>query len=259
MLPTDSPIFWLTAAAAVTLFGIAKAGFGGGIGIIAVPLLALTISVPDASALLLPLLIIIDLLNVRHYRHHFDKRNIGLMLPGSVIGIAIGGLYFNHFADQERVLEIGIGIIALAFIAFQVTRSVILGILDKRNPPAAEGIIMGAVAGFTSTLAHVGGPPATIYLLPQKLPRDIFVGTTVIFFTVVNLVKLIPYAMLGLLRIGNLTTVLLLAPLCFIGVRLGIYLNRRFTDVWFNRVVYTLLFFTGVQLIWGGNLLGFLG
>jgi uncharacterized membrane protein YfcA len=93
-----------------------------------------------------------------------------------------------------------------------------------------------------------------MYLLPQKLPRHLFVGTMVIFFAVVNLIKLIPYHSLGLLRVGNLMTVILLAPLTYVGVRLGIYLNRRFTDLWFNRVLYTILFLTGLQLVLGRNL-----
>ena len=255
VLAAYSPFFWITAVVAVVMFGIAKSGFGGGIGIIAVPLLALTMPVPEASALLLPLLIFIDLLNVRYYRHQFDRRNIKLLVPGAIIGIAIGGLFFTYFSDNERILEIGIGVLALVFILFQVTRRVILGILEKRQPRPFEGVITGVVAGFTSTIAHVGGPPATMYLLPQQLPRNIFVGTTVIFFTIVNLVKFIPYSMLGLLKTGNLTIALILAPLCLVGVKLGIYLNQRFDDVWFNRVVYSILLLTGLQLIMGKSII----
>jgi hypothetical protein len=104
-------------------------------------------------------------------------------------------------------------------------------------------------------LAHAGGPVASIYLLPQGLARGIFVGTSVVFFTAVNLIKLVPYTALGLLRIGNLTTILLLAPLGYLGVRLGLILNRRFSDVWFTRVIYVLLFLTALELITGRSLI----
>ena len=114
---------------------------------------------------------------------------------------------------------------------------------------------MGAVSGFTSTLAHAGGPPVTIYLLPQKLPREIFVGTTVVFFAAVNQMKLIPYIGLDLLTIGHLGTIVVLAPLSYVGVRIGILLNSRFTDLWFNRLVYTVLLLTGIQLILGQSLI----
>ena len=116
-------------------------------------------------------------------------------------------------------------------------------------------MILGAIGGFTSTLAHAGGPPITIYLLPQRLPRNLFVGTTVITFFIINLVKLIPYSVLGLLQVGNLLTVLILSPFAFIGVRIGIYLNRRFEDAWFNRIIYVILFLTGLQLVIGRSLL----
>lgn len=258
VLPEYPPLFWLTAVSAVILVGIAKAGFGGGIGVIATPLLALTIPVPDAAALLLPLLIIIDLITVRHYYKTFDKQSLVVLLPSAVVGIVLGALFFGLFSENERVLRIGIGVLALAFVAYQAGRSLLMGKLVNRRPPKAAGYALGSVAGFSSTLAHAGGPPATVYLLPQGLPRNIFVGTSVVFFTAVNLIKLVPYGALGLLRVGNLTTILLLAPLSIVGVRLGLYLNKRFTDRWFNLVIYVLLFFTGVQLVSGRSIISML-
>jgi uncharacterized membrane protein YfcA len=257
-LPTYSTLFWVTAVLTVILVGIAKAGFGGGVGVIATPLLALTIPVAEAAALLLPLLIIIDMISVYHYRSNFDRPSIRLMVPSAILGIVVGSLFFGVFSSNERVLKLGIGLLAVAFVLFQLFRSQILGQLEGKRPSTASGIFFSGLAGFTSTLAHAGGPPATIYLLPQQLPRQLFVGTTVIFFTAVNLIKLIPYSILGLLKVGNLTTILFLSPLCYLGVRLGIYLNGRFNDKWFNRAIYTLLLLTGIQLIAGRNLLDIL-
>jgi len=251
MLPEYSMAFWFCAVSAVTLVGIAKAGFGGGVGVVATPILALTLPVTDAAALLLPLLICCDLFAVVHYRANFDRRSISLLLPGALIGITAGALAFGYFQGNERVLKIGIGVLALSFVLYQVLRRVIEGALKRHTPSAFQGVLMGAIAGFTSTLAHAGGPPIAIYLLPQKLPRGLFVGTTVIFFAAINAVKLIPYQYLGLLKMGNLMTILLLSPLTFVGVKLGIYLNKRFNDLWFNRVVYAVLFATGWKLILG--------
>ncbi|MCB9422944.1 MAG: sulfite exporter TauE/SafE family protein [Ardenticatenaceae bacterium] len=256
-LPDYSTVFWITAVLAVTLLGIAKAGFGGGAAVIATPLLALTIPVADAAALLLPLLIIIDMISIVHYRGNFDRHSIRLMVPSAAVGILIGGLFFGTFSSNERVLKLGIGLLAVAFVLFQLFRTQIMGQLEGKRPSTTQGIFFSSLAGFTSTLAHAGGPPATIYLLPQKLPRQLFVGTTVVFFTAVNLIKLIPYSVLGLLKVGNVTTILILSPLCYLGVRLGIYLNGRFTDKWFNRLIYSLLFLTGIQLILGRSLLDF--
>jgi len=255
MLPDYPLAFWVLAAFSVTFVGIAKAGFGGGVGVVATPLMALMIPVADAAAILLPLLIVCDVFAVAHYRSHFHRRSIKLMLPGAVLGIAVGAFLFGYFSSNERVLQVGLGILAVVFVAFQAGRAAILGMLDRHRPHAVEGVALGAAAGFTSTLAHAGGPPVTIHLLPQKLPRDLFVGTTVIFFAAINQIKLIPYYALGILQVGHLMTIAVLAPLSYVGVKLGIYLNRRFTDAWFNRLVYTILLATGIQLILGKSLL----
>ncbi len=246
----------ITASLAVVLVGIAASALAAALALWQRRrLMALTISVTDAAAILLPLLIVADIFSVRHYYNIFDKRSLLYMIPGAVIGIALGALFFGYFDDNERILKIGLGVLALAFVAYQLGRSLLTGVMAKSRPSGTLGVIMGAAAGFTSTLAHAGGPPATIYLLPQKLPRDIFVGTNVIFFATINLVKLVPYSYLGLLRVGNLTTILILAPLAVVGVWLGVRLNRRFSEKWFNRLVYTLLCLTGIELVSGTSVI----
>ena len=231
------------------LLGIAKAGFGGGAGVAATPLLAMTIAVTDAIAMLLPLLMLCDVFSVWHYRTTFHRRSVKLLLPGSIVGVAFGTLFFRVFIENENILEVGLGLVALLFVGFQVMSQRWPTALHSRHPNAAEGILMGAVSGFTSTIAHAGGPPTTMYLLPQRLPRDMFVGTTVIFFAALNWIKLGPFIYLGLLNPTNLTVVALLAPLTLLGVRLGIILNQRFSDVWFNRIVYAVLTVTGLRLL----------
>ena len=254
-MPDYPTYFWITAILAVILVGIAKAGFGGGVGVIATPLMALTIPVADAAALLLPLLIIIDLISVRHYYRTYDKPSLRILLPSAVVGIVLGAFFFGVFRDNEQALRVSIGLLSLAFLAYQAGRTLLTGALVNRRPPEVAGIGLGALAGFASTLAHAGGPPVAVYMLPQGLARGMFVGTSVVFFTAVNLIKLVPYSMLGLLRVGNLTTILLLAPLGYVGVRLGLYLNRRFSDVWFTRVIYVLLLITAIQLLSGQSLI----
>ncbi|MBU1567575.1 MAG: sulfite exporter TauE/SafE family protein [Proteobacteria bacterium] len=254
-LPQYPIAFWISALASVALIGISKAGFGAGIGVIATPLMALTISTAEAAALLLPILIISDFMAIQQYRARFDRRNLLIMVPGSILGIAAGWFFFGYFSGNERVLKIGIGILALSFVAFQLCRSFLSGVLARRTPSIGEGIFWSTISGFTSTLAHVGSPPALVYLLPQNLPRDIYVGTTIYFFMITNVIKLVPYAQLNLLRVGNLYVVFLLLPVALLGVKVGAQLNRRCSDTWFNRIVYGLLFLTGIQLILGGSFL----
>ena len=110
-------------------------------------------------------------------------------------------------------------------------------------------MICGLFAGFTSTLAHSGGPPFAIYIYSQKLDKTSIVATSAIFFFIGNYVKLIPYYFLGQLNLGNLSTSLLFAPLAPLGVWLGVWLHRRVSEQVFYHVSYALLFTSGVKLM----------
>ncbi len=252
MFPTHYPAaFWAAAITAVLLLGISKAGFAGGVGTLATPLVALTITVAEAAAILLPLLIFTDILALFYYRRDFDSKSMRVLIPGALIGIFAGSLFFRSFTGKDDVLRIGIGTIALLFVIFQVAREYVFGKI-KHAPGVLEGVGMGTLTGFTSTISHAGGPPLAVYLLPQRFPKHIYVGTTAIFFAVTNAVKLVPYSMLGLLKASSIGTIVLLAPFCIIGVKLGVWLNRRVSEVWFMRLVYSILFLSGIQLIWTG-------
>ncbi len=251
MLPDYPPVFWLCAVLVVVLIGISKAGFGAGVGVIATPLMALTIPTAEAVGLMLPLLILSDFMAIHRYRARYDRRNLRIMLSGALVGIFLGWLFFGYFLGNERILKFGIGLLAVAFVAFQAGRAMWFKAIEGRKPKLAEGLFWSVLSGFIGTLAHVGSPPVMVYLLPQKLPRDIFVGTIIYYFTIVNLIKLVPYAQLGLIRIGNLTTILMLLPVAYVGVKLGAWLNRHCSDRWFNLLVYGLLLLTGLQLIFG--------
>ncbi len=174
-----------------------------------------------------------------------------LLLPGALVGIALGSLAFGTLARHERVLEAFVGVLALSFVAWQVVRVRVLRALADRPPSRTWGPLLGAFAGFTSTLAHVGGPPVTVYLLPRGLRRDVFVGTNAWFFFLVNLVKLVPYALLGLLGLGNLWIALALVPFAYAGTAIGVWLNRRVDERSFALIIYLLLALTGAQLVIG--------
>ncbi len=246
------------AAAAALLVGVAKAGFGAGSGVIATPLVALTLPVPQAAALLLPVLIGADVFAVWHYRRSASLRDLRLLLPSALVGIVLGALTFDLLAPHGRALEVGIGLLALGFVLWQAVRARVLRALEQRPPSRLWGAVLGSVAGFTSTLAHVGGPPVAVYLLPRGLGRELFVGTAAWFFFIVNVVKLVPYAWLGLLNVDNLLVAVLLLPLAFAGAALGVWLNRTVQERGFTLAIYVLLTLTGIQLVSGSSLIGWL-
>jgi hypothetical protein len=247
-LITD-PVFYIAAIPAVLLFGIAKGGFGGGLGVMAVPLMALTVSPIQAAAILLPILCVMDLVSLWAYRGRWVLSELRLLLPASLAGIAAGTWMFGVMSpDAVRLM---LGIIAAVFTLHHWLQSLRTHSRPGKFPPSA-GVVAAATAGFTSFIAHAGGPPISMYLLRRHLDRTAFVGTTVVFFAVVNYVKLVPYTWLGQLDGSNLLTSLVLAPLAPVGVAMGVWLHNRVTDRLFFQVAYTLLFVVGLKLMYDG-------
>ena len=247
MLIAD-PIFYLVAIPAVVFSGISKAGFGSALGGIGVPLMALAISPLQAAAILLPVLCLIDLVGFRVYYRKWDVSNLKIMVPGALIGIAIGTLTFGVF--QEASIRILIGAISVLF-----TLNNWFGFASSQGPAgrsAVRGTFWSGVSGFTSFVAHAGGPPIMVYMLPQRFDKVTLVATVSLFFMIVNAVKVVSYAWLGQLSSANLLTSLLLAPLAPAGVWLGLWLQNRVDHEWFYRIAQSCLFLTGLQLIYQG-------
>ena len=243
----QAPLFWVTAVVAVLLTGVSKGGFGG-LAILAVPILSLTISPIQGAAIMLPILILMDWTSVAAYRKSWDKDLITRMLPPAVLGIGVGWALAGFVTDDG--VRIVVGLIAVAFPLwkwFGPGR----GLQAIADSPLA-GRIAGAVAGFTSFIAHAGGPPFQAYALPQNLDHRVYAGTGVMFFFAVNAVKLIPYAALGQFSGENLATSLVLLPLAPLGVLAGVWMVKRMDGAVFYRIIYGLVFVTGCKLLWDG-------
>lgn len=244
------PLFYVAAIPAVLLFGISKGGFGGGLGMLAVPLIALVVSPVQAAGILLPILCLMDIFSLWAYRGRWVRPEIDVLVPASLAGILGGTLLFEYMSPA--VIRLVLGVIAVAFTLHYLLARRTKNPEDLSHFPRAAGIASGGIAGFTSFIAHAGGPPVSMYLLRRPLDRTEFVGTTVLFFAIVNYVKLVPYAWLGQLDATNLSTSLVLAPLAPLGVAIGVYLHRRVSDRLFFGVVYVLLFLVGLRLVRDG-------
>jgi uncharacterized membrane protein YfcA len=251
-LPDFPLAFYPVAILAILLSGIAKGGFGTGAGGVAVPLMSIFIAPPEEAGIMLPILCAMDLFGVHAYRGSWSWHYLAIMLPGALLGIALGGFAFGTLpVDAVRLL---IGLIAVLFALnrwFGLSERIAARLASHSKPPGrVAGAFWGAVSGFTSTLAHAGGPPFAIYMLAQRIDKTLLVGTSAVFFLVVNYVKLIPYYALGQLSAGNLATALVFSPLAPLGIWLGVWLHRRISDAAFYGMSYALLFATGVKLIW---------
>jgi uncharacterized membrane protein YfcA len=245
-LITD-PFFYAVSVPAVLLLGISKSGFGAGFGSLAVPMMALAVSVPQAAAILMPVLLVMDILGMAAFRKDFDLVLLKFLVPFGVLGIAIGMALFK-LLDAHTVAAM-VGGFTLLFLAQRVAfppRP------NSPSPPRWLGAVLTTTSGFTSFIAHAGGPPINAYVIPLRLSPIRFTATMAFFFFVVNLCKWVPYGMLGLLDMRNMVTSLVLLPLAPVGVWVGVRMARRISQVLFYRFLYAGMFLTGVKLLWDG-------
>jgi uncharacterized membrane protein YfcA len=242
----ENPWFYALAIPALILNGISKGGLGGGIGSVSVPMMALAVPPSQAAAIMLPILCVMDLPAIHAYFGRWDKVQMRTIIPAGLLGLVVGTITFRYLNDNWiRVL---LGVIAIGFV---------LNSMRKQNPGAApptraKGWFWCSISGYTSFVAHSGGPPLTVYLLPQKLDKTVFVATSVIFFAVGNYLKIGPYMWLGLFDTRNLATSAVLFPAGVIGVYLGVWLHKRISQTLFYRIVYVLLLASGAKLLYDG-------
>ena len=251
-LPDYPLAFFPLAVLAILLTGIAKGGFGAMAGGLAVPLMSIAIPPPVAAGIMLPILCTMDIFGVRAYWKRWSKEILLTMVPGSLIGITLGGLVFGMLS--VNAIRLIVGLIAVLFalnkwlnLSSHIAKA---SAFHQRPPGKVFGAMCGLFSGLTSTLAHVGGPPFAIYIYSLKLDKTLIVATSSAFFCIGNYIKLIPYFSLGQLNLSNLSTSLVLLPLAPLGVWLGIWLHKRIQERVFFLVSYSLLFLSGSKLIY---------
>jgi uncharacterized membrane protein YfcA len=245
-LITD-PWFYAVAVPAVLLMGLGKSGFLMGFGSLATPLLALTLPVPQAAAIMLPLLLVMDATGIGALWKERDREMLKFMLPAGLLGTVIGTLLFGVFTSKAVA-----GVVGAITLLFLAQRLLFPPRRDAAPPGRATGFVLTTVGGFTSFVAHAGGPPIQAYVLPLKMNPLRLTATLAVLMGAINLSKIVPYAWLGLLDARNLATSLVLVPLAPLGVWAGVWATRRIDATWFYRVAYAGMFFTGVKLLWDG-------
>ena len=241
------PWFYAVAIPAVLLMGLSKSGFGAGFGALATPLLALAVPVPQAAAIMLPLLLVMDGFGVKALFLQRDRALIRLLLPAGLLGTVLGTLSFGVLAPKGVA-----GIVGSLTLAFLAQRLLFPPRADSKPPPKWLGFGLGIASGFTSFVAHAGSPPVSAYVLPLRLSPITYTATMATFFAAINLSKWVPYAWLGLIDMRNITTSLALVPLAPIGVWVGVRLVPYIRPVLFYRLVYAGMFLTGAKLLWDG-------
>ena len=185
----------------------------------------------QGAAILLPILICQDAISVWTYRRDWSAWNLKVLLPGSVLGIGAAWLFASYAVERRDRADRGRDRAALSCSTPGSAAGLRLasgGRAKAQRPHAAMGLLWGALAGFTSTLVQVGAPPFQIHVLPQRLDKLTLVGTTVMFFALMNLMKIVPYfAARPVLARAISRPRSLLLPLAIAANFLGIWLVRN--------------------------------
>lgn len=242
------PWFYTVALPALLLTGLSKGGFLAGVGGMAVPLMSLVISPVQAAGIMLPILIAMDWVGVFAYRREFSAENLKILLPAGAAGTLLGYLTASMVSDAD--VRIIVGTIGVVFALDYWLKLRPQG--PAPGPSRVKGTFWGTVSAFTSFVSHTGGPPFAVYLLPQRLPTRAYAATSVMFFTTINLLKVVPYGLLGQFNRPNLLTSLVLLPVAFAAISLGIWLVRRVPQEPFYKIAYGALLLISVRLLWDG-------
>ncbi|TAN00446.1 MAG: sulfite exporter TauE/SafE family protein [Rhizobiaceae bacterium] len=244
------PLFFATAIPAVILIGFSKGGFGGALGVVGVPLMALVIPPVQAAAILLPTLMLMDAAALWVWRHGpRDPRTLWNLLPGAAVGVGLGWL--TAAIVTEAMVKLLVGVVALGFVVRWAWQR--LGGREKIHAHnAATGLFWGALSGFTSFVAHAGGAAYQVYALPLRQDPRTYTATSVVFFAVVNALKVLPYFALGELDIGNLLAASVLTPVAVASTVAGAAVVKRMRAEIFYPVTYALVFLLSLKLLYDG-------
>ena len=239
-------LFFFTVVPAIVLFGIAKSGLGGSIALISIPLMTIAMPLTNALGIILPILIFSDFIATYKYRKEYDFETLKLMVPFAAIGIFIGSLTFTFFS--EELLKFIIGLMGFLFAGHYF--------FFKKNKEAKsdknflKGGVCSSIAGFTSFCVHAGGTPTSLYLLPLRMKKEIYVGTRIIFFACLNLFKLPLYINLSMTNFETFKQSLILFPVALLGILIGYKLLKIIEEKLFYNILYTLIFITSTKLLY---------
>jgi uncharacterized protein len=247
LLPAD-PWFYVVGALTTVLMAASKGAFGGGLAIVGIPLMALVMDPIAAAIMIAPLVVFMDLFALRAFPPStWSRPDLKWLLVGLLLGIALGWLTFEIV--DRRIVILLIALTTLGFTLRWFWK-------DRLDPPPPHGVLpgravgLGAVGGFTTFIAHSGGPPVAMYLLGRQLDKTVFAGTTIAVFLIGNLVKLAPFTKLGLEQPQALAAALVFAPLVPFSVKAGKALHDRLDQDRLYFWCYLLLLVTGAKLLW---------
>ena len=239
-------LFFICVVPAIIIFGIAKSGLGGSIALISIPLMTVVMPLNQALAIILPILILSDFTAVYKFRKEFDLGTLKLLVPFAAVGIFVGSITFSYFS--EDMLKFIVGLMGFLFSGHYFLLKKNKFIPNKKS--FFKGSICSVIAGFTSFSVHAGGTPTSIYLLPLRMKKEIYIGTRVIFFTFVNLIKFPFYIGLSMITLESFKQSMMLFPLSVVGILIGYQILKYVEENLFYNIIYALILITSSRLVY---------
>jgi uncharacterized membrane protein YfcA len=242
----DSLSTWLVTALACFLVGLSKGGLGGMISVFITAMMSLVLPAEKVIGQVLPFLIVGDAFAVAAHWKQWDRRLVMRLIPGALVGVGIATYLLGTISGEG--LRIALGVIVLLFVVYKLLEGRLLRRIDFK-PRQIHGWIAGIISGITTTLAHGGGPPVSIYLIIQSLQPQVFAATAALYFMILNWIKVPSYLLTGSFDWGLIRPTLWLIPLIPFGVWVGKWLVRRVDRGFFERAIVLLLGVTGIFLL----------
>ncbi|WP_290596395.1 MULTISPECIES: sulfite exporter TauE/SafE family protein [unclassified Archaeoglobus] len=230
---------------------IVKTGVGVGAGIFLLPLLSLVLPPKTALGIGAPAMLISDIVGLKLYWKEWNSREALLIVPPSVIGVAVGVVLVKFI--PSTIFRYWIGAFAVSFVLHNLISKVwkiSITIPENWRLGRRSGIIFGFAGGFVSAVSHAGGAVLSVYLLTRKLEKRIFVGLFILFFVITNVAKTVGYVRIGILTVDLVLMVFVLSPLIVLGSLLGNHLNKKLSQEMFRTLVLVIILITGVKLLY---------
>ncbi|NIZ60998.1 hypothetical protein DL239_08420 [Sedimentitalea sp. CY04] len=237
--------FYVVTALAVFITGLSKSGFGGGLGVMSVPMMSLFVEPRFAAAVLMPVLLAMDVLIVLRFWNKWSFAVLRPLLTGAALGLVIGTATFQWM--DANAIRFTVGVMAVFFVGQFLFKQGRLA--TSSGDRFWAGSFLGSISGFSSFIAHAGGPPVKGYLLAQDLEKTSFVATNTLFFFILNATKFGIYGALGTLNTDSVSVSLVVAPALFLGIALGAKLHQHMDQRFFVKIVYGFLAITAFKLL----------
>jgi uncharacterized membrane protein YfcA len=240
---------WAIGALGAFMVGVSKTGIAG-LSVLFVALFAQVFpSAKQATGLVLPLLIFGDCIAVLSYGRHAKWRYLRKLFPWTAVGVVLGYFALGHISDRGARFLIGGIIVSLAALSYWWRQA---GAKTQDRDAAVHWSLaasIGIVAGFITLIANAAGPLMAIYFVAMRLPKMEFVGTTAVFFMLLNLFK-VPFMVdLGLITAHSFEFNLMLAPAVLLGALAGRWLLARINQRLFELLVLGLSAIAGLLLL----------